>query len=248
VAGHDNRNSKSDIFSLGCVYAEIFDALQPNVLPEAFLNGPFHTTLEQFPSKETVLKVPKEQAYSYILEVIRGMLALKSGERLSACDVTTLLPVSLDERELFCKSCFPMRRLCEKPMKETDIDTSVGISPLRPDNFNETSRQREFKDKAYIMTRFFHSLGSQELASPNPPMAAPSRDSKAPELSTTLPYSPNAETILSLTSQPYHDGSGWDTVDIFDEDEAFLFDGDFPGSSDGTRSRNTRSIQTDHFD
>ncbi|KAJ4305033.1 hypothetical protein N0V90_000562 [Kalmusia sp. IMI 367209] len=42
VARHENRNSKSDIFSLGCVFAEITAALFLREISPFSLDGPFH--------------------------------------------------------------------------------------------------------------------------------------------------------------------------------------------------------------
>lgn len=44
VANGASRNSKSDIFSLGCVYVEILEALEPGSFDEEILSGPFYET------------------------------------------------------------------------------------------------------------------------------------------------------------------------------------------------------------
>ncbi|KAH7077631.1 kinase-like domain-containing protein [Paraphoma chrysanthemicola] len=46
VARGASRNSKSDIFSLGCVYIEILEALEPGSFSEGILSGPFYETLD----------------------------------------------------------------------------------------------------------------------------------------------------------------------------------------------------------
>lgn len=45
VAAGGMRNSKSDMFSLGCVYLEIIDGLYPGSVNEGVLAGPFHERL-----------------------------------------------------------------------------------------------------------------------------------------------------------------------------------------------------------
>lgn len=42
VAEHQKRNSKSDVFSLGCVFLEITAAMYSKDLPESSLKGPFY--------------------------------------------------------------------------------------------------------------------------------------------------------------------------------------------------------------
>ncbi|KAF2000082.1 kinase-like protein [Amniculicola lignicola CBS 123094] len=46
VADWGSRNSKSDIFSLGCVYLEMMNALDKQLVPESLLGGPFHLNLD----------------------------------------------------------------------------------------------------------------------------------------------------------------------------------------------------------
>ncbi|KAF2657970.1 kinase-like protein [Lophiostoma macrostomum CBS 122681] len=47
VADFGSRNSRSDVFSLGCVYVEILAALHPPSVPEDLLEGPFHENLHK---------------------------------------------------------------------------------------------------------------------------------------------------------------------------------------------------------
>ena len=133
VANWDKRNSKSDVFSLGCVYAEILDALQPNLLPDALFKGPFHTTLDHLSPREISLDVPKKQAYHHILKLIGGMLALSIEERMSALDVIAFLPVSLDEMELFCVSCVPDREIGRRYWGSLNNDLNIEGAGEGPD-------------------------------------------------------------------------------------------------------------------
>jgi len=133
VADWDKRNSKSDVFSLGCVYAEILDALQPNILPDALFKGPFHKTLDHLSPRELSLDVPKKQAYHHILELIKGMLAPSIEERMSALDVIAFLPVCLEEIELFCISCVPNREIDRRYWGNLNDDLNIEGAGEDPD-------------------------------------------------------------------------------------------------------------------
>ncbi|KAF2008101.1 kinase-like protein [Amniculicola lignicola CBS 123094] len=111
VANWDNRNSKSDVFSLGCVFVEILDALQPTLLPSEFLQGPFHRTIDQLPFAKPPLSNQWGQAYYYMLELIRDMLLFNPETRISAVEVVSNLSVHLGDLELFCTLCNPNQKV-----------------------------------------------------------------------------------------------------------------------------------------
>ena len=100
VADWGRRNSKADVFSLGCVYIEIMSALFPTLISDSFLEGPFYQKIaercEPFYSKSAVYE-------SSLPHITLSMLKLDSTERPSASAVTgRVLRVG---QEWFCNTC-----------------------------------------------------------------------------------------------------------------------------------------------
>jgi serine/threonine protein kinase len=103
-----SRNSKSDVFSLGCVYVEIMDALYLGYVNERLLVGPFHKKLKSLSNHDipTWHKVPR-----VIVEekpIIEGMLSADPLQRPSASWVVRKFS-TIAIGKFFCQTCYAYR-------------------------------------------------------------------------------------------------------------------------------------------
>ncbi|KAF2105529.1 kinase-like domain-containing protein [Lophiotrema nucula] len=105
VAYWNNRNSKSDIFSLGCVFIEILAVLEPNLLPDSLLQGPFFETFDRLPVSEEISSRSLEEPYDDMLRLIRNMTDPDSQRRLSAAQIILRLGNSRLAVKWFCDKC-----------------------------------------------------------------------------------------------------------------------------------------------
>lgn len=87
VATGASRNSKSDVFSLGCIYLEIINVLY-GCVHEDVLDGPFHQTLEKVAKKGTsIWSMENIFCKSWPIE---ALLNLEHSKRPSASEIATL--------------------------------------------------------------------------------------------------------------------------------------------------------------
>lgn len=100
VADWDARNSKSDVFSLGCVYLEILSTIYPSMVPEEILQGPFHEKISQLPSANKLFL----WRGNYLQEVTLCMLRSSPTDRYSATEVVEYLSNQTPEC-WFCEAC-----------------------------------------------------------------------------------------------------------------------------------------------
>lgn len=101
----DKRNSKSDAWSLGCVYMEMLDALRPDLLPEVLLQGPFYETLSHV--AYVLNYMPQEPVCYDVAYSISRLLNRSAYNRSSASMIQRHLRGSSGFEELFCQSCVP---------------------------------------------------------------------------------------------------------------------------------------------
>jgi serine/threonine protein kinase len=94
VAGNGRRNTKSDVFSLGCVYLEVYAVLQNHrsrelglSLSEELLDGPFFEKLSTLPDHG--LPSPSLKMESPGMRITRKMIELDSSARPTASDVVS---------------------------------------------------------------------------------------------------------------------------------------------------------------
>jgi serine/threonine protein kinase len=106
VVNWDRRNSKSDVFSLGCVYVEILDALYPKLLPEALLKGPFHETHGLFWLADYFMGdwIP-DHVINEVMWSISNMVSFGVEERMSASEIWDQLRCARAVRTLSCEAC-----------------------------------------------------------------------------------------------------------------------------------------------
>lgn len=95
VAEWDSRNSKSDVFSLGCVFLEIISALGIFRMPDHICDGCYYQYTE-----DIVLCLDLNR--SKLSRVTLRMLRKNPNERMSAQDVVSQLRIS---RHYFCTTC-----------------------------------------------------------------------------------------------------------------------------------------------
>jgi serine/threonine protein kinase len=120
VAAGGMRNSKSDMFSLGCVYLEIIDGLYPGSVNEAVLDGPFHERLKDLSDTTDTLwmaSIPLLRS-----TVFAALLRPESSERPSALEVSRELlryeTMSGMILELFCARCDATLRSSEPALQQ----------------------------------------------------------------------------------------------------------------------------------
>lgn len=110
------RNTKSDVFSLGCVYLEIATTLQPDSISPALLQGPFHQTIADF---------TKTRLYRSALgSTIQAMTRADLGTRYAAHEVVFVL---VQSNEAVCDRC----------IGEMDVDVNHTLNFFR---FDELER------------------------------------------------------------------------------------------------------------
>ena len=100
VAEWGNRNSKSDIFSLGCVFIEILAAIHPHLFRDTLLAGPFHEKVDG-PFLESLK--PSDEFCYWSVGLLQEMLQKSPIDRPTA---TMLLEkMSSSVFDLFCEPC-----------------------------------------------------------------------------------------------------------------------------------------------
>ena len=113
VAASGNRNSKSDIFSLGCVYLEILDTLSPGIVSEDVLTGPFHETLHTEDGESFCIHSNDSSFWQPEMEPIEALLHPNPSHRPSASKLVqtwlTLRTPMYIEKKYFCTRCISAR-------------------------------------------------------------------------------------------------------------------------------------------
>jgi serine/threonine protein kinase len=105
VADWGNRNSKSDIFSLGCVFIEIIAALQPSLIPDALLEGPYHEKLSEQELSSYFTEVLDNKFSDDFVLVLVGMLHPDPNVRPKAADLKDTLFTVRSGFNMFCDLC-----------------------------------------------------------------------------------------------------------------------------------------------
>jgi serine/threonine protein kinase len=122
VAEHDKRNSKSDIFSLGCVFAEITTALYPFLNQESLIEGPFY---QRIAAEGPSFAAAKMKIFPHFV----SMLAWEPDDRPSAHEVCLSIiryrAAKLDED--FCPRCLHWINSAE-PRKSNSMSISQRLS------------------------------------------------------------------------------------------------------------------------
>jgi serine/threonine protein kinase len=102
VAEHSRRNTKSDIFSLGCVYLEMFSILPGVALTDELLEGPFYEKLRTLPDQG----LPLDSGFDEELAIIKTMVQMSSADRPSALEVVAEFERLNDSYDMyFCYDC-----------------------------------------------------------------------------------------------------------------------------------------------
>ncbi|KAF2244262.1 kinase-like protein [Trematosphaeria pertusa] len=104
VADWNSRNSKSDVFSLGCVYIEILATLIPSRVPESLLDEPFYLKINESLGHGTCY----DQCLSAdrVGSVIATMIMKDPEQRPSAEDVVSgWKGLSPEASKYFCQDC-----------------------------------------------------------------------------------------------------------------------------------------------
>jgi serine/threonine protein kinase len=100
VADWGERNSKSDVFSLGCVYIEILSAMNPHLFNDDFLKGPFHEKVDGLSLENFG---PLDEFCYWCVGLLREMLQKSPTDRPTA---TTLVEeINTSVLDLFCELC-----------------------------------------------------------------------------------------------------------------------------------------------
>ncbi|KAF1842013.1 kinase-like protein [Cucurbitaria berberidis CBS 394.84] len=126
VADWGSRNSKSDIFSLGCVLIEINAALEPEYGNDRLLDGNFHETLRAR-SEEDLFTY--EWGWDVRLDMIRSMVQIDPIRRPSAMRALELLFVDGHERDdNFCVQCIEAQQSIGS-LRSSDSDEKYTLAP-----------------------------------------------------------------------------------------------------------------------
>ncbi|ORY10424.1 kinase-like domain-containing protein [Clohesyomyces aquaticus] len=100
VADHDNRNRTSDIFSLGCVFLEMFEAIHPDTLGTLFSSNFYNPYHEQIESIQAALR---KRPVSHLSSIIRGMLHREPTSRFTAEELAHMFEET--DAETYCSEC-----------------------------------------------------------------------------------------------------------------------------------------------
>jgi serine/threonine protein kinase len=107
VANGAPRNSKSDVFSLGCVYLEVADSLYPGYIDEEIMAGPFHEKLLALESDVWPRALKDDKPHIYLLELLMShnpSRRFSSREVLDTWGVVTIQAAPLRDY-YFCAEC-----------------------------------------------------------------------------------------------------------------------------------------------
>ncbi|PVH92335.1 kinase-like protein [Periconia macrospinosa] len=115
VARWENRNRKSDIFSLGCVFIDILAVLEPHIGLEEFESRIYCEIAEDL---QNILRRanPAHQGRTSLLRVCDEMLELKQEDRIDAEALLEIMNSTWKSSSglginYFCKSCSPKTEL-----------------------------------------------------------------------------------------------------------------------------------------
>jgi serine/threonine protein kinase len=125
VADWGNRNSKSDIFSLGCVYIEILSAIDPHLFNDAFLEGPFYEKVDGL-SLENL--GPLDEFCYWCVGLLREMLQKSPTDRPTAAILVEKVNSSV--LNLFCELCskdLNSRNISSHSLESTDEEPSAAV-------------------------------------------------------------------------------------------------------------------------
>jgi serine/threonine protein kinase len=98
VLKHDQRNSKSDVYSLGCVFLDMLSTLYPSLIVDK--DKCFSNTMQQLHSQLQDMEVPKD--LGILIDIILRMTAQESSSRL--CSMHAAIPL-LQQIETCCSDC-----------------------------------------------------------------------------------------------------------------------------------------------
>ncbi|KAH7345915.1 kinase-like domain-containing protein [Pyrenochaeta sp. MPI-SDFR-AT-0127] len=147
VADWGSRNSKSDIFSLGCVFIEIHSALEKGPQYYNLLEGPYHEALRSEPGE---VMFSYDWGFDTRFDMIRSMVRIDPSKRSSAVEIVKLLADGLEKGRHFCRQCIEANKELEP------FATCCGI-----DMKSEMELFQHF-DTAHTLDRVIHPLPSAE--------------------------------------------------------------------------------------
>jgi serine/threonine protein kinase len=109
VANGAPRNSKSDVFSLGCVYLEVADSLYPGYIDEEIMAGPFHEKLLALDSGVWPRALKDDKPLIHVLQLL---MSHNPSRRYSSREVLDLWAVVTNNsaptwNHYFCTECLP---------------------------------------------------------------------------------------------------------------------------------------------
>ncbi|KAH3919753.1 hypothetical protein HBH56_018300 [Parastagonospora nodorum] len=98
VLKHDQRNSKSDVYSLGCVFLDMLSTLCPSLIVDK--DECFSNTMQQLHSQLQDIEAPKD--LDVLTDIISCMTAQEGSSRL--CSMHAAIPL-LQQIETCCSDC-----------------------------------------------------------------------------------------------------------------------------------------------
>ncbi|KAH3962547.1 hypothetical protein HBI24_120320 [Parastagonospora nodorum] len=98
VLQHDRRNSKSDVYSLGCVFIDMVSALCPSLIIDGI--SCFAHNMEQLHSQLLHLEV--EKGLNLVTEIVVRMTARESSHRICSTHIAKQLQ---EHNDLCCRKC-----------------------------------------------------------------------------------------------------------------------------------------------
>jgi serine/threonine protein kinase len=109
VANGAPRNSKSDVFSLGCVYLEVADSLYPGYIDEEIMAGPFHEKLLALDSGVWPRALKDDKPLIHVLQLL---MSHNPSRRYCSREVLDLWAVVTNNsaptwNHYFCTECLP---------------------------------------------------------------------------------------------------------------------------------------------
>jgi serine/threonine protein kinase len=125
VADWGTRNSKSDIFSLGCVFIEILAAISPHLFNDTFLEGPFYETVDELSAEHLN---PLDEFCHWCVGLLQEMLQKSPTERPTA--PTLVKKIDTAAFDLFCGLCsndLNSKNISSHSLKSNDEEPSQAV-------------------------------------------------------------------------------------------------------------------------